>query len=124
MIYNIGFRKDFDCTLVSEMNSTSAIKIKPKQQMYVEPPPYCNDEMGLEELISRRDFFKESIRLYYTNVQHRESICPVDPQKFIKLKAYQTKRFIDTEYHIEKLLIAKNKGAAESWLDVLQQVIW
>lgn len=69
---------------------------------YKEPTPYCSDEMTMEELLHRRSFLQKSIQRYYSNIQYMNEICPVDPFKFKKLKAYEEKRLQETEEVIRK----------------------
>ena len=67
-----------------------------------EPTPYCSHEMTMEELLHRRSFLKKSIQTYYSNIENMNHVCPVDPLKFKKLKAYEEKRLQETEEFIRK----------------------
>ena len=138
MIYNIGFRKDFERMRVHayamcEKNvnhthtHTHTYTARPVGEWstspHLEPSPFCDESMELDELLSRKKFFEDSIRSYYMNVDNTETVCAGDPQKFHKLKAYQERRLLDTLDHIEKYMEKKSRRI-ESVFDVLEQLIY
>ena len=68
----------------------------------IEPSPYCSIGMSMDELMRRRSFLKRSLETYYTNIEHLNNECTVDPSKFKKLKAYNEKRLKETDECIRK----------------------
>jgi hypothetical protein len=70
--------------------------------MIAEPTPFCSERMTMDDLIERRTFLEHSLQMYYRSADQmdRSGLCPIDPCKFRKLKAYNEKRLAETNRFI------------------------